>query len=50
MITSSVDPEDPAYVFFTSGTTGVPKGILGTHKALSHFLQWEQQALNLTSE
>ena len=48
-ITGNVDPEDPAYVFFTSGTTGVPKGILGIHKALSHFLEWEQQALNLTS-
>ena len=48
-ITSNVDPEDPAYIFFTSGTTGVPKGILGIHKALSHFLQWEQGALNLTS-
>ncbi len=41
--------EDPAYVFFTSGTTGVPKGILGTHKALSHFLGWEQQTLGVSS-
>ncbi len=43
----SVDPHDPAYVFFTSGSTGVPKGILGTHKGLSHFLQWEQGALSV---
>lgn len=42
-------PEDPAYIFFTSGTTGVPKGILGTHKALSHFIGWEQQALGVSS-
>jgi amino acid adenylation domain-containing protein len=42
-------PEDPAYVFFTSGTTGVPKGIRGIHKGLSHFLQWEQQALSISS-
>ncbi len=35
--------DDPAYVFFTSGTTGVPKGILGSHKGLSHFIQWEQK-------
>ncbi|MFC7556549.1 AMP-binding protein [Pseudoroseomonas wenyumeiae] len=24
--------DDPAYIVFTSGTTGRPRGILGTHK------------------
>ncbi|HEY5814676.1 MAG TPA: non-ribosomal peptide synthetase, partial [Terrimicrobiaceae bacterium] len=43
-------PEDPAYVFFTSGTTGAPKAILGTHKGLSHFLQWERKAIRITAE
>ncbi|MFC1715513.1 amino acid adenylation domain-containing protein [Candidatus Poribacteria bacterium] len=38
-----VSPEDAAYVFFTSGTTGVPKGILGCHKGLSHLLNWHRQ-------
>ena len=44
-----VEPDDPAYVFFTSGTTGTPKGILGTHKGLSHFLAWEQHALGISA-
>jgi amino acid adenylation domain-containing protein len=38
-----VSPEDPAYIFFTSGTTGTPKAILGCHKGLSHFLCWQRE-------
>lgn len=29
--------ESSAYIFFTSGSTGEPKGGLGTHRGLSHF-------------
>ncbi len=30
--TVSIDPEDDATIFYTSGTTGHPKGALGTHR------------------
>jgi amino acid adenylation domain-containing protein len=35
-------PGAAAYVFFTSGTTGEPKAVLGCHRGLAHFLDWQR--------
>lgn len=34
---AGVPPEHAAYAIFTSGTTGEPKGVIGTHHALSAY-------------
>ena len=33
--------DDPIYLYFTSGSTELPKGIVGVNSSLSHFIDWE---------
>jgi amino acid adenylation domain-containing protein len=42
-----VAPEDLAYVAFTSGTTGEPKAIAGTHRPLAHFFGWYEREMGI---
>jgi amino acid adenylation domain-containing protein len=37
---------DPAYVLYTSGTTGMPKGVAARHANLAHYIHVAQQKYN----
>ena len=43
----AVGRDDPAVLGFTSGSTGVPKGIIGRHGPLSYFIPWQREQFGL---
>lgn len=46
----TVEGDDASYIVCTSGSTGMPKAILGSQKGLSHFLHWEIGEFGLGAE
>lgn len=39
---------DPAYVIFTSGTTGIPKGVLVNHRSVINIVEWVNNTFSVS--
>lgn len=45
-----VDGASIAYIMFTSGSTGIPKGVAVTHQNVLHFIAWGRECFSVTDQ
>jgi len=45
-----IGPDSVGTLSFTSGSTGIPKGVRGRHFSLTHFFPWMSQKFGMSAE
>jgi D-alanine--poly(phosphoribitol) ligase subunit 1 len=48
--TTTIHGADPAYIMFTSGSTGFPKGAVMSHNNVLNFIEWGKETFGITGE
>lgn len=46
-VLAGYDLEDHVYIYFTSGSTGTPRAILGRNTGVMHFIDWEIRTFDI---